>query len=125
LFGLSECTNQLFDFLQVLSFLVYINNDLPSYFEIFLISSTYFQNNVFPSIGEYYYESTDQGAAYHQYFSHIIIDQNPYEIISDRLGYSSSYIINGSGLLYFSLLLQLICYCLSNFQLFLKYPKVQ
>ncbi len=108
LLGFSECTNQLFDFLQIISFLVYINSDLPSYLEIFLITLTYFQKNIFPSIGAKYNESTDQGSAYHQYFSHIILDQNPNERITDRLGYSSSYILNGSGLLYFSLLSQLV-----------------
>jgi hypothetical protein len=102
--GLSECTHQLFDFLQIISFLVYINCDLPSFLEIFLIALNYFQKSIFPSIGENYKESNYDGPAYHEYFSHIIIDQNPYERIKDRLGYSSSYILNGLGLLYLSLL---------------------
>ncbi len=81
LFGFSECTYQLFDFLQIISFLVYINCDLPSYLEIFLITLSYFQKSIFPSIGENYHESNDQGSAYNQYFSHIIIDQDPYDRI--------------------------------------------
>jgi hypothetical protein len=35
----------------------------------------YFQKNIFPSIGENYKESNYDGPAYHEYFSHIIIDQ--------------------------------------------------
>jgi hypothetical protein len=118
LFRFSECTNKLFDFFQLISFLVYINSDLPSYLEIFLISLTIFQKNIFPSIGAKYNETTDEGSAYHRYFSHIILDQNPNERITDRLGYSSSYILNGSGLLYFSLLSQLIFYGVSYFRYF-------
>ncbi len=81
LLGFSECTSQLYDFIQIISFLVYINTDLPSYLEIFLITLSYFQKSIIPSIGQHYYESTDDGPAYHQFFSHIIIDQNPHERI--------------------------------------------
>jgi hypothetical protein len=116
LLGFSECTTQLYEFLQIISFLVYINSDLPSYLEIFLISLNYFQKSIFPSIGENYYESTDQGSAYHQYFSHIILDQIPNERITDRLGYSSSYILNGTGLLYFSILSHILFYFVSKFK---------
>jgi hypothetical protein len=42
------------------------------------------------------------------------MDQNTYERIDDRLGFSSSYIINGLGLLSFSLISQLIFYCIKN-----------
>lgn len=112
--GFSICTNQLFEFLLLLSFLVYIDSDLPSHLEISLIMLNCFQKSIFPSIGGKFTESSDNGSAYHQYFSHIIIDQTPYERIQDRLDYSSSYMLNGSGLLYFSLLSQLVFYCILN-----------
>jgi hypothetical protein len=114
LFGFSDCTFQLFEFLQIISFLVYIDCDLPNYLEILLISLSCFQKSIFPSIGEHYNDTSDQGPAYHQYFSHIVIDQNPKERIIDRLGYSSSFMLNGSGLLYFSLLSMLVFYCISG-----------
>jgi hypothetical protein len=114
LIGLSESTNQFFDLLQIISFLVYINRDLPSYLEIFLISLFYFQKGIFPSIGDQYNEETDERPAYHQYYSNTIIDQNPYERISERLGITSSYLLNGLGLIYLSLLSHIAFFCISK-----------
>ncbi len=46
----------------------------------------------------------DSSINYHSFYSHIIVDQDPYERILDRTGSSSSYILNGLALLCFSLL---------------------
>ncbi len=51
LLGFSEITDFLFEFLQMISFTVYLNNNLPNYLEIFFIGLSYFQENLFPSMG--------------------------------------------------------------------------
>ncbi len=109
---MSESTNQLFDFLQIISYLVYINSDLPSYLELILVPLFSFQKSIIPNIGDHYYDSSDEGPAYHQYFSHTIIDQNPYDRISERLGITSLYLLNGLGITLLSLLSLLVFFCI-------------
>ncbi len=104
LFGFSECSNKLFDFIQIISYLIYINGQLPYSLEIFYIALVYFQKNIFPNFGATYNEASQSSPSYQKYFNHIVIDQEPYQRIKDRIGLSSSYILNGMGLFYLSLI---------------------
>jgi hypothetical protein len=72
------------------------------------MSTSCFQKILFFTIGSEYYDESSENN--HSFFSHIVVDQVPYDRISDRTGYSSSYILNGLGLLCFSLLGWLLDY---------------
>ncbi len=104
LLGFSDLTDHIFEFLQMISFTIYLNNQLPNYLEIFFIGLSYFQNNLFPSFGNDQANQNEKSLNYHTFYSHIILDQDPYDRIIDRTGASSSYMLNGFGLIFFSLL---------------------
>jgi hypothetical protein len=53
--GFSECSNKLLEFIQVVSYFIYIDCQLPDFLEIFYIALGYFQKNIFPSFGETYF----------------------------------------------------------------------
>jgi hypothetical protein len=80
--------------------------------ELILVSLFSFQKSIIPNISDHYYDSSDEEPAYHQYFSHTIIDKNPYERISERLGITSLYLLNGLGILLLNLLSFLVFYCI-------------
>jgi hypothetical protein len=69
-----------------------------------------FQLNILPIIIDDGADQDNSSINYHTFTSHIIIDQDPYDRIMDRTGYSSSYLLNGLILLSFSLLGWIIYY---------------
>ena len=41
--GFSECSNKLYEFIQLTSYFIYINSQMPDYLEIFYIALLFFQ----------------------------------------------------------------------------------
>jgi hypothetical protein len=52
IFGFSECSNKLFEFIQLTSYFIYINSSFPDTLEIFFLGLNFFQKNIIPNFGE-------------------------------------------------------------------------
>jgi hypothetical protein len=113
------------EIILLISFTLYINIQLPQDLEIFLIGIGFFQNNLFPNIGAAVIRGDDNNPPYHTWFGNIIIDQDPYSVIKDRSGLSSSYFMNGLGHFYMSLITLLIYFLMKHFVTGIKFHGIK